>query len=125
MVNAGALAKDAKLAIITSQAGSVEWRSTQNKDDGGDYGHHMSRAACNIAGALQAEELRSKGFTVILLHPGFNRTEMTKKYEAIWDIEGAVQPSEGAKRVIFEVIRAKIEDTGNFVNCEDGLQIPW
>jgi len=125
MVNAGALATDAKLAIITSQAGSVEWRSTQNKDDGGDYGHHMSRAACNIAGVLQAEELRNKGFTVILLHPGFNRTEMTQKYKHIWDIEGAVEPAEGAKRVIHEVIQAKKEDSGKFVNCEDGLQIPW
>ena len=79
-----------KLVIISSQAGSVEWRRTQNKvqrarapsltltltlalapaltltltltlapaltltlitnqDKGHDYGHHMSRAACNIA----------------------------------------------------------------------------
>jgi NAD(P)-dependent dehydrogenase (short-subunit alcohol dehydrogenase family) len=125
LVNAGALAKDAKLVIITSQAGSVEWRKTQNKDEGGDYGHHMSRAACNIAGVLQAEELRKNGYTVILLHPGFNRTEMTKKYEDIWDIEGAVDPKIGAKRVIHEVIQAKLEDTGKFINCEDGLQIPW
>ena len=44
-VNEGVLADGAKLAVITSQAGSAEWRSTQNKDDGGDYGHHMSRAA--------------------------------------------------------------------------------
>eukprot|EP00977_Amphora_coffeiformis_P018979 scaffold6829_cov171-Amphora_coffeaeformis.AAC.9 len=125
MVNAKALAKDAKLVIITSQAGSVEWRSTQNKDEGGDYGHHMSRAACNIAGALQAEELRGLGYTVILLHPGFNRTEMTAKYKEIWDKEGAVDPSVGAKRVIFETIKAKKEDTGKFINCEDGLLIPW
>ena len=125
LVNAGALAKDAKLVIITSQAGSVEWRTTQNKDEGGDYGHHMSRAACNIAGVLQAEELRKKGYTVILLHPGFNRTEMTKKYQDIWDIEGAVEPSVGAKRVLYETIKATPEDTGKFINCEDGLQIPW
>ena len=125
LVNAGALAKEAKLVIITSQAGSVEWRKTQNKDVGGDYGHHMSRAACNIAGVLLAEELRKKGHTVILLHPGFNRTEMTKKYEAIWEEEGAVDPSEGAKRVLYEVIKAKLEDTGKFINCEDGLEIPW
>ena len=44
-VNEGVLADGAKLAIITSQAGSTEWRSTQNKEEGGDYGHHMSRAA--------------------------------------------------------------------------------
>jgi len=124
-VNAKALAEGAKLVIITSQAGSCEWRSTQNKDEGGDYGHHMSRAACNIAGVLQAEELRSKGYSVILLHPGFNRTEMTAKYKDIWDIEGAVEPSDGAKRVLYEAIKSNIETTGQYINCEDGLQIPW
>ena len=124
-VNTGALADGAKLVIITSQAGSVEWRSTQNKDKGGDYGHHMSRAACNIAGALQAEELRPKGVSVILLHPGFNRTEMTAKYKDIWDIEGAVEPAQGAKRVLYEAIKSSMDTTGQFINCEDGLQIPW
>lgn len=125
LVQAGALAEDAKLVIITSQAGSCEWRSTQNKDKGGDYGHHMSRAACNMAGVLQAEELRKKGYTVVLLHPGFNRTEMTAKYKDIWDEEGAVEPSVGAKRVLYETINASLETTGQFINCEDGLQIPW
>lgn len=79
-VNAGALADGAKLIIITSQAGSCEWRFTQNKDEGGDYGHHMSRAACNMAAVLASEELKKKGYTVKLVHPGFNRTEMTAKY---------------------------------------------
>lgn len=124
-VNSGALAEGAKLVIITSQAGSCEWRATQNKDEGGDYGHHMSRAACNMAGVLQAEELRQKGYSVILLHPGFNRTEMTAKYKEIWDIEGAVEPSEGAKRVLYEAIKSSMETTGQFINCEDGKQIPW
>ncbi|KAL3928397.1 MAG: hypothetical protein SGBAC_012673, partial [Bacillariaceae sp.] len=124
-VNSGALAEGSKLVIITSQAGSCEWRSTQNKDEGGDYGHHMSRAACNMAGVLQAEELRSKGYSVILLHPGFNRTEMTAKYKDIWDKEGAVDPAEGAKRVLHEAIKSSMETTGQFINCEDGKQIPW
>merc|ERR1712176_816638 len=124
-VNAKALADDAKLVIITSQAGSAEWRKVQNKDEGGDYGHHMSRAACNIAGVLQAEELRNKGYTIILLHPGFNRTEMTKKYEHIWDIEGAVEPAEGAKRVLHECVKISMKTSGRYVNCEDGLQIPF
>lgn len=124
-VTAKALADDAKLVIITSQAGSAEWRKVQNKDEGGDYGHHMSRAACNIAGVLQAEELRSKGYSVLLVHPGFNRTEMTAKYKDIWDIEGAVEPAVGAKRVLYEAMQSSLENTGKFVNAEDGLQIPW
>lgn len=114
LVQAKALAEDCKLITITSQAGSCEWRSVQNKDKGGDYGHHMSRAACNMAGVLQAEELRSKGYCVVLLHPGFNRTEMTAKYKDIWDIEGAVEPAEGAKRVLYETIKASMETTGQF-----------
>ena len=125
LYQAGGLVQGSKIAIVTSQAGSCEWRFTQNKDEGGDYGHHMSRAACNIGGVLLAEELKSKGVCVVLLHPGFNRTEMTKKYESIWDIEGAVPPAEGALRVLHEVIRASLEKTGAFVNCEDGLRIPW
>lgn len=124
-VNAKALADDSKLIIITSQAGSAEWRKVQNKDEGGDYGHHMSRAACNIAGVLQAEELRSKGYSVLMVHPGFNRTEMTAKYKDIWDIEGAVEPSVGAKRVLYEAMKSSLENTGTFVNAEDGKMIPW
>lgn len=124
-VNTNALAENAKLIIVTSQAGSAEWRKVQNKDNGCDYGHHMSRAACNIAGVLQAEELRSKGYSVLLVHPGFNRTEMTKKYEKIWDIEGAVEPAVGAKRVLYEAMKSSMETTGTFVNAEDGKAIPW
>ena len=125
LYQAGGLVEGSKIAIVTSQAGSCEWRFTQNKDEGGDYGHHMSRAACNIGGVLLAEELKSKGVCVVLLHPGFNRTEMTRKYESIWDVEGAVPPAEGALRVLHEVVRASLDKTGAFVNCEDGLRIPW
>jgi len=122
--NAGLL-PTAKVIIITSQAGSVEWRSTQNKDEGGDYGHHMSRAACNIAGVLMSEEFKPSGIPVALLHPGFNRTDMTAKYSHIWDVEGAVEPEVGAKRVLYEVGKVTMETSGKFINCEDGLQIPW
>ena len=38
---------------------------------------------------------------------------------------GAVDPSVGAKRVLFEVAKIDEGNTGTFINCEDGLQIPW
>jgi len=125
LIQSKALAEGAKLVVITSQAGSVEWRSTQNKDTGGDYGHHMSRAACNMAGELLSEEVKGLGYSVILLHPGFNKTGMTKKDEHIWEVEGAVDASVGAQRVLYEVIKNGMEETGDFINCEDGLKIPW
>jgi len=119
------LLKGGKVVIISSQAGSVEWRFTQNAGEGGDYGHHMSRSACNIAAALMSEELKSAGIPVVLLHPGFNRTDMTSKYSHIWDVEGAVDASVGAKRVLHEVKAVSMDISGKFINCEDGLQIPW
>jgi len=114
-----------KIIMITSQGGSITWRQVQNANEGTDYGHHMGKAAANMCGALMAEELRGKGIAVANLHPGFNRTDMTRKYEHIWDIEGAVEASVGAKRVWHEVGRVTLTQAGcPFVNCEDGLEIP-
>lgn len=122
--NAGKLTSGAKVAMITSQGGSITWRDVQNPE-GQDYGHHMSKAAANMMAKLLSQELKHKGILVSILHPGFNKTEMTKKYEHIWEIEGAVDPSVGAKRVIHEISLMTMETTGLFINCEDGLQIPW
>jgi len=124
LVNAGLMAKSSKIAMITSQGGSVAWRTTQNPE-GHDYGHHMSKSAANMMGVLLSQELKSKGICVSILHPGFNKTDMTKKYEHIWEIEGAVDSSVGAKRVMYEIGKMSLDNTGKFINCEDGLEIPW
>lgn len=113
-----------KVVIITSQGGSVAWRTTQCPT-GGDYGHHMSKSAANMGAFLLAQEFKQIGVPVVILHPGFNQTEMTKKYEHIWEVEGAVDVSVGAKRVMYEIGLSDLEHTGRFVNCEDGLDIPW
>ena len=124
LVNAGLVKKGGKIAMITSQGGSVAWRTTQNPT-GHDYGHHMSKSAANMMGVLLSQELKAKDIVVTILHPGFNKTEMTKKYEHIWEIEGAVDSSVGAKRVCHEIGLMDMSRTGKFINCEDGLQIPW
>merc|ERR1712136_93021 len=57
--------KPAKVIIITSQAGSCEWRFTQNPTPksgdqfDGNYGHHMSRAATNMMGCILSQELKA------------------------------------------------------------------
>lgn len=50
---------------------------------------------------------------------------MTAKYKEIWEVEGAVDVSVGAKRVLHEVILGSMATSGKFINCEDGLQIPF
>ncbi len=124
LVNNDLLSTGAKVAMITSQGGSIAWRFIQNPE-GCDYGHHMSKAAANMMGVLLSQALKRKNICVSMLHPGFNKTEMTEKYAADWVEHGAVSPSIGAKRVLHEISLMKIEDTGQFINCEDGLHIPW
>ena len=124
LVRAGVVSAGCRVAMITSQGGSIAWRTTQNPT-GGDYGHHMSKAAANMMSVLVAQELRSKGIPVVILHPGFNKTEMTAKYSHIWEIEGAVDSAVGAQRVLHEIRHIDMDRSGKFYNCEDGLMIPW
>ncbi len=74
---------------------------------------------------MLAQELATKGVMVQMLHPGFNKTSMTAKYEHIWEVEGAVDAGMGAKRVLHEVSLMAPDYNGLFINCEDGLPIPW
>lgn len=85
----------------------------------------MSKAAANMASVLLAQEVKDKGIAVGVFHPGFNKTGMTAKYKDIWEKEGAVDPSVGAKRILYEAGRLSMDTSGKFVNCEDGLEIPW
>lgn len=120
----GCLKRGSHVVFITSQGGSIGWRDVQCPE-GGDYGHHMSKAAANMAGKLVANELRGVGVSVSIFHPGFMRTEMTAKYSDAWDKEGAVSAEQGAQRVLHEATRGNLANTGRFVNCEDGKPIPW
>jgi len=124
IVNAGLMKEGSTIAMITSQGGSISWRTVQNPT-GGDYGHHMSKASANMMSVLLSQELKEKKIAVGILHPGFNKTDMTAKYAEIWEVEGAVDASVGAKRVFHEIGLVNMETTGKFINCEDGLEIPW
>jgi len=115
---------ESSIVMITSQGGSVSWRTVQNPD-GGDYGHHMSKSAANMGSVLLSQEFKKHNIPVGILHPGFNKTGMTAKYAEIWEVEGAVDASVGAKRVFYEIGKLNMDITGKFINCEDGLEIPW
>ena len=78
-----------------------------------------------MGSVLLAQEVKSKGIAVGIFHPGFNKTGMTAKYKEIWEVEGAVDPAIGAKRLMYETGKLSMDTTGLFINCEDGLEIPW
>jgi NAD(P)-dependent dehydrogenase (short-subunit alcohol dehydrogenase family) len=86
-----------KVILIGSESGSVTLR--HEKEGGGNYGHHASKAASNMVGKLLSLDLKEKGIAVASLHPGFMRTEMTKGvgFDKYWDEGGAVTPDEAAE----------------------------
>ena len=107
MLNPGA-----RVAIVTSRMGSV----TDNTS-GGHYGYRMSKAAVNIAGASLAQDLKSRGVAVVLLHPGYVSTDMTGH-------SGTVQPEDAAEGLLQRIAELTAETTGQFRHM-NGETLPW
>ena len=59
LVNAGLIKPGGKIAMITSQGGSVSWRDVQNPE-GHDYGHHSARARAHTALRARRTRVRAR-----------------------------------------------------------------
>jgi NAD(P)-dependent dehydrogenase (short-subunit alcohol dehydrogenase family) len=106
------LSKGAKLAIITSRMGSIE-----DNGSGAMYGYRMSKAALNAAGVSLARDLFTRGIAVIILHPGYVRTQMTAQ-------NGSVDPDEAARGLLARIDELNLESTGRFLHA-NGERLPW
>ncbi|ODN92085.1 cytoplasmic protein [Cryptococcus wingfieldii CBS 7118] len=94
---ASSLSPDAKVALLTSEGGSIALRT--EAEGGGMFGHHGSKAAGNMVGHLLSYDLKQRGIPIVMIHPGFLKTEMTKNagFEQFYDQFGAITPDEAAK----------------------------
>uniref|UniRef100_A0A6V3TAX6 Short-chain dehydrogenase n=1 Tax=Lotharella globosa TaxID=91324 RepID=A0A6V3TAX6_9EUKA len=124
LVSTGSLKTGSKVVNINNQDASITWRKVQGEAPF-DYGYHMARCAANMAMQLLSVELKEMGITVVSVHPGFNKTELTAHEEDNYDEEGAVDPDIGAMRTLHEINRLNPKKNGKFINVEDGLNIPW
>jgi NAD(P)-dependent dehydrogenase (short-subunit alcohol dehydrogenase family) len=106
------LGEGSKVAIITSQMGSIEETTS-----GGYYGYRISKAAVNMVGKCLALELKAKGIAVVLLHPGYVRTDMTKH-------QGKIGPDESARGLIERINQLSLANTGRFWH-QNGRDIAW
>ena len=66
LVKAGIMAKDSKIVLVSSESGSITLR--HDSEGGGNYGHHASKAALNMAGKLLSLDLKPKGIAVGIVH---------------------------------------------------------
>jgi NAD(P)-dependent dehydrogenase (short-subunit alcohol dehydrogenase family) len=108
----GSLGRGSKVAIVTSRMGSIE-----DNTSGGRYGYRMSKAAVNMAGRSLAHDLAPDGVAVVILHPGYVRTDMTGN-------QGLVDAPESAAGLIARIDELTLESTGLFLHA-NGERLPW
>lgn len=101
-----------KMIFLSSQMGSIA-RNTS----GGAYGYRMSKAALNSAVKSLSWELRPHEITVLALHPGWVKTDMTNH-------NGLLEVEESAQKIIHIVKTKGSSDTGSFWHV-NGEEIPW
>ena len=107
------LAPNAKIVMISSRLGSIANTTAAIPD----LGYRMSKAALNIAGKLIAESLKPKGITVMMIHPGYVKTEMNFG-------DGDIDAATSAKGVIALVDRVGIAETATYWHV-NGERLPW
>ena len=106
------LERGAKVVMMTSRMGSL----TDNTS-GSRYGYRMSKAALNIASVSLAEDLRSKGVAVAILHPGYVKTDMT-------GMNGDVTPEQSVDGLMRRIDELSLENSGTFWHA-NGEVLPW
>ncbi len=106
------LGEGSKVAIVTSRMGSI-----QDNSSGAYYGYRMSKCAVNMAGVSFAHDLRSRGISVAILHPGFVRTELTQG-------AGHIDPDASAAGLIDRIDELTLKTSGSFWHYA-GEVLPW
>lgn len=101
-----------RMVTVTSGMGSIG-----GNDSGGSYIYRSSKAALNQVMKTLSVDLRARGITVVVLHPGWVRTDMGGP-SALIDAPESVT---GMRAVIAGLGAA---DNGRFYNY-DGTEIPW
>ena len=92
-----------------------------DNNSGGSYAYRASKAALNSISKSMAVDLKDKGVTVLILHPGIVNTKLVPGNASI---EGAVEPEVAAKG-LWNVCQSKgQEDSGSFWH-RDGYELPW
>ena len=106
------LREGAKIGLVTSRMGSIA-----DNTSGSSYGYRMSKAALNMAGKSLAIDLADRNVSVVLLHPGYVRTDMTGG-------TGQIDTDEAASGLIARLDELTPETSGSFQH-QNGEPLPW
>jgi NAD(P)-dependent dehydrogenase (short-subunit alcohol dehydrogenase family) len=100
------------IASMSSKMGSMD-----DNGSGGSYVYRSTKAALNAVMVSAAHDLKSKGITAVILHPGWVRTDMGGP-------NGEISTAESATNLRKILANLSIENGGDFYDI-DGSIIPW
>jgi NAD(P)-dependent dehydrogenase (short-subunit alcohol dehydrogenase family) len=101
-----------RIALITSRMGSIA-----DNTSGGTYAYRASKAALNAAGKSLAVDLQARGIIVLLLHPGWVRTDMGRA-------GGRLEAPESVRALRQGIDDAEMRHSWGFF-AYDGSLLPW
>lgn len=100
------------IAVMGTQMASLA-----DNRSGGYYLYRSSKAAVHMVAKSLAADLQPRGITVVVLHPGWVRTEMG-------GAEAALSPAESARGLRQVLANLSPKDSGRFFNYA-GEELPW
>lgn len=100
------------IANMSSKMGSME-----DNGSGGCYGYRATKAALNAICKSAAIDLKTKGITVLILHPGWVLTDMGGS-------NAEITPSECANQLMKIIDQTTINNSGQFIDIDNSI-IPW
>lgn len=100
-----------RAVTITSQMGAIAWPYPVM------YAYCSSKGAVNKVMKMASEELKKEGITVLLVHPGFVKTDMGGP-------NAEITPEESAAGIVAVIEQASLATTGSFFKW-NGEVHPW
>jgi NAD(P)-dependent dehydrogenase (short-subunit alcohol dehydrogenase family) len=101
-------AQTRRVVHITSGMGSIA-----DNTSGGAYGYRMSKAALNMANRSMSVDLRGRGFTCVVINPGWVQTDMGGA--------GAPTPvKESVAKILARIDALTPADSGAFLDYKGG-----
>ncbi len=100
-----------KIAVLSSIMGTFGY------NDGSKLAYCVSKTALNGIFRHLARELKSRGVSVVLLHPGWVRTDMG-------GAAATVSPEDSARGLLGEIDACTVEKTGRLMSFQRG-EMAW